>query len=261
MLFPILKALIPLFQLTSNKRCFSAKQQTKTVGLTNFVVNFFCFQTFLRSHSLDHYYNLLISREVNIPSWQMKVLQSCHLAHQLKIPYVMQHEISSPQSKFFCFFYSDHFTIEEFFEKLSLEPYMDVWIKVIDSTVHYNTENICKVHLCLTLVNVFFQYILTSDIHINCLVFWFAKPLYAVQVNIPASVLLMFVMVSTFPSCTTPVFPWFPGLSLVQVMFGLGRLNASQVNCKLLPSRTVGSPLIPVIFNGTKSNQTITSKL
>ena len=175
MLFPILKALIPLFQLTSNKGCFSAKQQTKTVGLTNFVVNFFCFQTFLRSHSLDHYYNLLISREVNIPSWQMKVLQSCHLAHQLKIPYVMQHEISSPQSKFFCFFYSDHFTIEEFFEKLSLEPYMDVWIKVIDSTVHYNTENICKVHLCLTLVNVFFQYILTSDIHINCLVFWFTK--------------------------------------------------------------------------------------
>ena len=53
---------------------------------------------------------------------------------------------------------------------------MDVWIKVIDSTVHYNTEDIWKVHLCLTLVNVFlFQYILTSDIHINCSVFWLTK--------------------------------------------------------------------------------------
>ena len=35
------------------------------VGLTNFVVNHFCFQTseFLHSHSLDHYHNLLISRK------------------------------------------------------------------------------------------------------------------------------------------------------------------------------------------------------
>ena len=72
--------------------------------------------------------------------------------------YVMQHEISSLQSEFFvCFFSSDHFTIEGFFEKLSLEPYMDIWIKVIDSTVHYNTENIWKVHLCLTLVKSFFD--------------------------------------------------------------------------------------------------------
>ena len=30
-------------------------------------------------------------------------------------------------------------------------------IKVILSIVHYNTENIWKVHLCLTLVNVFFN--------------------------------------------------------------------------------------------------------
>ena len=77
-----------------------------------------------------------------------------------QIPYVVQHEISSLQSKFFfCFFYSDHFTIEGFFEKLNLEPCMDALnqtsIKVIDSTVHHNTENIWKVHLCLTLVNVF----------------------------------------------------------------------------------------------------------
>ena len=87
------------------------------------------------------------------------------------------------------------------------------------------------------------------------------KPLDAVQVNVPASVLLMFVIVSTFPFCATLVFPWFPGFSLVQVMFGPTRLNASQINCKLSPSRTVGSPLIPVIFIGTKSNQTITSNL
>ena len=67
----------------------------------------------------------------------------------------------------------------------------------------------------------------------------------------------MFVTVSNFPSCTTPVFPAF---SLVQVMFGSGWPDALQVNCKLLPSRTVGLPLIPVIFIGTTSNQTVTSK-
>ena len=87
------------------------------------------------------------------------------------------------------------------------------------------------------------------------------KPLYAVQVNIPASILLTFVIVSTFPSCTTTAFPWFPGFSLVQVMFGSGLPDASQLNCKSLPSRTLGSPLIPVIFVGTKSNQTITCKI
>ena len=30
-------------------------------------------------------------------------------------------------------------------------------VQGIDSTIHYNTENIWKVHLCLTLVNVFFN--------------------------------------------------------------------------------------------------------
>ena len=69
--------------------------------------------------------------------------------------------------------------IEGFFEKLSLELCMDVLnqasIKVIDSTVHYNTENIWKVHLCLTSVYGFCQYILTSNIHINHLVLWFTK--------------------------------------------------------------------------------------
>ena len=52
--------------------------------------------------------------------------------------------------------YSNHFMIEGsqkviFCEKLSLEPCMDVLgktsIQVIDSPVHYNTENIWKVHL------------------------------------------------------------------------------------------------------------------
>ena len=71
----------------------------------------------------------------------------------------------------------------------------------------------------------------------------------------------MCVIVSTFPSCTSTAFPWFPGFSFDQVMSGSGQPKVLQVNFKLLPSRTVSSPLIPVIFVGTKSNQTITSKL
>lgn len=52
--------------------------------------------------------------------------------------------------------------IEVFFEKLSLaEPCMDVpnqtSIQVIDSSARYSTENIWKVHLCITLLNVFFN--------------------------------------------------------------------------------------------------------
>ena len=58
----------------------------------------------------DHYCNLLICKGVNIPSWQIKVLQF-HLAHQ--IPYVMQHEICSLWCEFLvCLCYSNHFTIE-----------------------------------------------------------------------------------------------------------------------------------------------------
>ena len=45
--------------------------------------------------------------------------------------------------------------------KVSLEPCVDVLsqtsMKVNDSTVHYNTENIWKVHLCLKLGTVFFN--------------------------------------------------------------------------------------------------------
>ena len=68
----------------------------------------------------------------------------------------------------------------QFFEKSSLEPCMDVIlsqisIKVMDSTVYYNTENTWKVHLCLTSMSAFFQYILTNNIHINCLALWFTK--------------------------------------------------------------------------------------
>ena len=134
-------------------------------------------------------------------------------------------------------------------------------ITVIDSTIHYNTEKIYGKCISVRYQSMFFQCILTSNIHITVRFSGLPKPLYALQVNVPASVLLMFVTFSTFPSCTTPVFPWFPGFSLVQVMFCFGRLNASLLQCKLSPSRTVGSPLIPVIFIGTKSNQTITSKL
>ena len=73
-------------------------------GLSNFVVNRFCFKTaeFLHSHSHDHYYNLSISKGVNIPRWQMKVLQSFHSAHQ--IPYVVQLETYSLRCEVFCLF-------------------------------------------------------------------------------------------------------------------------------------------------------------
>ena len=153
-----------------------------------------------------------------------------------------------------------------FFENLNLEPCMDVLcqtsIQVNDSIVHYNTENNRKVHLCLTLLKHFFfnaysQVTFTWTARLSFL----PKPLYAVQVNVPESFLLMFVIFSTFPSCTTPAFPWFPGFSLVQVMFGSGRPEALHVKCKLLPSRTVVWPLISGTFVRTRSNQTITSKL
>ena len=78
-------ALIPLFQLILNKIIFVTQLANRLkpfikhdllLGLTNFVVNRFCFQTseFLHSRSLDHSYNLLVSKGMKIPSWQMKVL-------------------------------------------------------------------------------------------------------------------------------------------------------------------------------------------
>ena len=150
-------------------------------------------------------------------------------------------------------------------KNLSLEPFNDVLgqisIQVIDSKVHCNTENKRKVHLCLTLFKNFFNAYSQVTFTWTGRLSFLLNPLYAVQVNVPEAFLLMFVIFSTFPSCTTTVFPWFPGFSMVQVMFGSGRPRASQVNCKLSPSRTVVSPLILVIFAGTKCNQTITSKL
>ena len=86
------------------------------------------------------------------------------------------------------------------------------------------------------------------------------KPLYAVQLKVPESFLLIFFLVSTFPSCSTPVFPWFPVFSLVQVMFGSGLPDALHVNCKLSPSWTVCSRLISVIIAGTKSRKSLWKK-
>ena len=106
-----------------------------------------------------------------------------------------------------------------------------------------------------------FQCILTNNIYIDDSVLWFTKATVCCTDNSPASVLLMFVIVSTFPSRTTTVFPLFPGVSLIQVMFGSTPLDASQINCKLSPSRTVDSAFILLIFVGTRKNQTITSKL
>ena len=62
------KSLIPIFQLTCYGTWFVS-------GLSNFVANWFCFLTleFLRSLSLDRYYNLLISKGVNVPGWQIIV--------------------------------------------------------------------------------------------------------------------------------------------------------------------------------------------
>ena len=87
------------------------------------------------------------------------------------------------------------------------------------------------------------------------------KPLYAVQLKVPESVLLIFFIVSTFPSCSTPVFPLFPVFSLVQVMFGSGLPDALHVNCKLSPSWTVCSLLISVISAGTKSRKSHWKKI
>ena len=65
-----------------------------------------------------------------------------------------------------------------FFEKLSLEPCMDVpnrtSIQVVDSTVHYNTVKCLGSTSPFNIVN-FFKFILTSNIHINCSVLWFTK--------------------------------------------------------------------------------------
>ena len=128
-------------------------------------------------------------------------------------------------------------------------------IQVTDSIVHYNTEDKWKVHLYLTLVKVFLnERILSSNIHWNCSVLWFNKAI---------------VCCTGKCSCITPVDVCYSQhlsflhhtsislvhcLSLVQVLFGSDRPEASHANCKLLPSRTVGLPLIPLIFFRTKSN-------
>ena len=54
-------------------------------------------------------------------------------------------------------------------------------------------------------INVYSQVTFTWTVGFSSL----PKLLYAVKVNSTSSVLLMFVIVSTFPSCTTTVFPWF----------------------------------------------------
>ena len=55
---------------------------------------------------------------------------------------------------------------------------MDVFsktsIQVIDSTAHYNKEDKWKVHLCSTLFKALSMHT-HNNIHINCLVLWFAK--------------------------------------------------------------------------------------
>ena len=118
---------------------------------------------------------------------------------------------------FVCLFYSDHFTIEGFFEKLSLEPCMDVLsqtsIKVIDSTVHYNRENTWKMHLwvCLTFISeCFLQCILTSNIHINCSVLWFTKAIvrWTVIFSCISSVDVCYTQHFSLHHINIPLVPW-----------------------------------------------------
>ena len=111
------------------------------------------------------------------------------------------------------------------------------------------------------IMQCFSQCILTSNSHINCLILWFTKAI---------------ICCTGIFSCINPVdvcygqhlsflhhnsIPWFPNFSLVQVMFGSGRPVGIQVNFMLSSSRMVRLPLILVIYVGTKSNQTVTSKL
>ena len=114
----------------------------------------------------------------------MEVLQSCLWLAKYFTGKV--HKMCSLRCNFFvvCLFYCNHFTIEglqkAIFEKLSLEPCMDVLsqtlIQVIKSTVLQHRENIKKLHLCLTLVMFFSMHtVLTNNIHINCSVLWFTK--------------------------------------------------------------------------------------
>ena len=245
---------------TSDQNCI---KHDLLPGLSKFIVNCFCIQTSVPSFSLPwpllQSLNQQRSEHPKLANESVATMLSCSPNTLCRATWNML------PLMWVCLFHSDHFVIEGFFEKLSLEPCMDVLsqtsIQVIDSTVHYNTENIWKVHLCRTLVNVFFS--IYSQVTFTKTVWFFRspKPLFALQVNMPVSVLLMFGIFSSFPSGSTPVFPWFPGFSLVHVMFGFILLDTSQINCKFSPSRTVGSPLISVIFNGTKSNKTITSKL
>ena len=49
-------------------------------------------------------------------------------------------------------------------------------IKVIDSTVHYNTKNnYIESASLFNISQCFFQCILTNNIHVNCSVLWFTK--------------------------------------------------------------------------------------
>ena len=111
------------------------------------------------------------------------IFSSCHSAHQ--IPYVVQHEICSLQCEFFvfvCFMVTIlqlKVAKKQFFEKLSLEPWIHVLsqtsIQVIDSKVHYNTKNIVESTSLSNINQSFSQCILTSNIHINCSFLWFTK--------------------------------------------------------------------------------------
>ena len=140
---------------------------------------------------------------------------------------------------------------------MKTSEYLDVShtsIQVNDST-HYNKKVNRKYlsvkHHNKSFFNAYSQMTFTWTVWLSTS----PKPLYAAQLKVPESFLLIFFIVSTFPSCNTPVFPWFPVFSLVQVTFGSGLPNASHVNCKLLPSWTVCSPPISVISAGTKSRK------
>ena len=94
-------------------------------GLSSFVVNHFCYQTSksLPSLCLARYYNVLISKRVNVTIWKKE--KGCKRVARRSRSSCNVHEVSALGYYSYCyyylfnfffwrpkFFYGDHFTIE-----------------------------------------------------------------------------------------------------------------------------------------------------
>ena len=165
-------------------------------------------------------------------------------------------------------FYGNHFTIEGhqrvIFWKIELGAHHGCTLPNINTSNWQYTLEHRKYGESVSVFNIiqcFSQCILTSNIHINCLILWFTKAI---------------ICCTGIFSCINPVDGCYgqhlsflhhnsislvPGLLFGPSVFGSGRPIALQVNFMLSPSRTFWLPLILVICVGTKSNETVTSKL